>query len=141
MKIQPLTKEIQLRKTKSKKKPKTKGSAWYRKECDKIYQEIGRKLYNCCLVCNGEYSTLHHYVRKAQSTELRYDIENGIPICAKCHCKIHTGQDGMTTAKIAMIKGKEWLDNLETKQRLGVGKYFGIGWWKAQYERLKIINK
>lgn len=123
------------------KKKKAPSKAYYQKKCDNIYQEIGRELNSSCLICGGEYSCLHHWVRKSQSTALRYDLENGIPICAKCHCKIHTGQDNMTAGRIIIIKGNEWFENLEAKKRLGLGLNYGITWYKEQYERLKLLKK
>lgn len=121
-------------------KPKKESKVKIQKQCDKIYQEIGRELNDSCLICGGEYSCLHHWVRKSQSTALRYDLENGIPICAKCHCKIHTGQDNMTAGRIIIIKGNEWFENLESKRRLGLGLNYGITWYKAQLERLKLLK-
>lgn len=122
-------------------KPKKENKKAIQKKCDRIYQEIGQMINDACLICGGEYSCLHHWVRKSQSTALRYDLENGIPICIKCHCKIHTGQDNMTAGRIIIIKGNEWFENLERKKRLGLGLNYGVLWYKAQYERLKLLLK
>jgi len=90
-----------------------------RNKADKIYQEIGRKLYadKGCLVCPGEYSCLHHYFPKSTCSALRYNIKNGIPICVKCHCRIHSSDDPTINNKIIRSKGMDWLEELEAIKR------------------------
>lgn len=83
------------------------------RKADKLYQEIGRKLNNKCLICSGEYSCLHHYFPKSTCSALRYNLDNGIPICSKCHCRIHSSDDPTINNRIRDIKGEEWLRELE----------------------------
>ena len=83
-----------------------------KKKVDKLYQELGRLTYSDCLVCGGDYSCLHHFILKSQSLALRYDIQNGVPICNKCHCNIHQGQDMETVGKIITFKGLGWFNRL-----------------------------
>ena len=51
-------------------------------KCDKILQEIGREVYgeHGCLVCGGEYSCLHHYVKKSQSKAMNLFINRRINV-------------------------------------------------------------
>lgn len=119
---------------------KAKSISYYQKKCDKLYQEVGRELYNKCMICGGEYSCLHHFVKKSQSTALRYDIKNGIPICNRCHCNIHQGKDDTVTARICYLKGQDWYDELMEKKRLGIGKYFGKTWYREKMEKLSKIQ-
>jgi hypothetical protein len=118
-------------------KPTKKKEPDLKKTADRLYQELGRKINDHCLVCGGDYSCLHHFVKKSQSTALRYDIENGIPICVRCHCGIHQGLNDGVVARIAFIKGKEWLDDLEQKKREGAGLYYGKSWYREKIEYLK----
>ncbi|MEI6529656.1 MAG: hypothetical protein WCN88_04685 [Candidatus Falkowbacteria bacterium] len=129
-------------KVKKEKKPRKQKTEKQKlqEEADKLYQEVGRELNDSCLICGGEYSCLHHFIRKSQSTALRYDLENGIPICHICHCRIHTGQDSSTTARIVLIKGIQWFEMIDARKRLGLGLNYGITWYKAQYERLKLLK-
>ena len=120
-----------------KKPKKAKPISYYRNKCDKLYQEIGRKLYSKCILGCHDYSTLHHFVKKSQSTELRYDLQNGIPICNRHHCSIHQGKDDTVTAKIILIKGKDWFGELMAKKRQGIGKHYGVGYFKQKLEDLK----
>ena len=129
--IKPLLKPTKKEKVKKKKQPDLK------KLADAKYQEVGRELYDRCLICGGEYSCLHHFVKKSRSTALRYDFENGIPICVKCHSAIHQGKDDTRTARIAYIKGEEWLDRLTEKAKDGAGKYYGKQFYKDKIKALE----
>ena len=84
-----------------------------RNKADRLYQEVGRKENDCCLVCGGEYSCLHHFFPKSVSSALRYNLENGIPICQRCHFRHHSANDPIIHATIVRIKGDEWLQRLE----------------------------
>ncbi len=86
-------------------------------KADKLYQEIGRALNDKCIICGGEYSCLHHYFPKSTCSALRYNIKNGIPICAKCHLRIHSSDDPTINNKIRDINGDKWLRELETIKR------------------------
>jgi 5-methylcytosine-specific restriction endonuclease McrA len=121
-----------------KKPKKAKPISYYRSKCDKAIQEFGRRVYKKCLICGGEYSCLHHFVKKSQSTALRYDWNNLIPICNKCHCSIHQGKDDTVTARIVFLKGQDWFDELMEKKRLGIGKYYGVTWYKDKLKNIDI---
>jgi len=109
-------------------------------EADKLYQEFGRLANNGCLVCPGEYSCLHHYFPKSTSTALRYDLDNGIPICAKCHCKIHSNPSPETINDINHIKGEEWLQELTWKKQ-NIQVKPNVDWYKVQIETLQEMIK
>lgn len=120
-------------------KPKKKSKTYYQNKADKLFQDLGRSLYKSCLVCGGEYSCLHHFFKKSQSTALRYNLKNAIPLCNTCHCAIHQGTWDKVSARIALIKGKDWLDELEALQRAGRGLNYGVAWYQDQYNNLKNI--
>jgi len=106
-----------------------------KKKCDKLYQEIGRKENKYCLVCCGKYSCLHHYFPKSISSNLRYDLENGIPICVKCHYKIHKVNDPRINRNILKFKGDEWHKRLTKKARIKVKS--SLTYYKKVEENLK----
>jgi len=109
-----------------KKKPKAKpGTLRYEKELqtklmkknDKLYQEIGRKLYNKSFFGN-KYCCLHHIVRKAQGLNTRYDFKNGMPVSIKEHCSIHMAQDCKFEGEYILHKGKKWFNDLQKRRRI-----------------------
>jgi hypothetical protein len=106
----PKTKKI------TKKKKKSLTLAQLRKIADKLYQEVGRKNYDKCLVCKKPMSCLHHYYPKSTSSALRYDMLNGIPICFGCHCQHHQGSNPEIHNRINAIMGEEWLQELNKRK-------------------------
>lgn len=88
-----------------------------RRKADRLYQEIGRRLYDKCLICGGPYSCLHHYHSKGSCSALRYNLKNGIPICNGCHLKIHASGDPTPNEIILKKKGQEWADELQAIKR------------------------
>lgn len=74
-----------------------------------VHAEYGDK----CYVCGGIATDTHHYIKKSQSMNLKYDVDNGIPLCHKCHIeKVHK-YDKKALSKIKKKMGKERLEYLE----------------------------
>lgn len=86
-----------------------------RNKADKLYQELGRLNYDKCLVCGKPMSCLHHYHPKSSCSALRYDLDNGIPLCAGCHFSHHNGNPDIHNT-INMIKGLEWVEEMEWRK-------------------------
>jgi len=107
------------------------------KKADKLYQEIGRLQNKECYLCRGTYSCLHHFVRKSQSLNTRYDLDNGIPICVKCHCSIHQGENSELEGRIVQKKGFVWFDKLIAKKHTIITNK--LEFVKSEHERLTNI--
>ena len=124
------------------KKKRTQTKKYWRNKADKMQQDICRELWSesGCLVCGGEYSCAHHFVKKSQSTILRYNIKNLIPICAKCHNKHHSYGDSTVHANITIIKGQDWLIELMAIKRSGIGMNADYTWYRDKYEKLKLLK-
>ncbi len=83
------------------------------KKADKAFQEWGRDTYKSCLICGGAYSCLHHFIHKSQSTNLRWDMQNGVPVCQSCHCRIHSRNNPIDIFKIKTGMERLWGVNWE----------------------------
>jgi hypothetical protein len=57
-------------------------------------------------------------VPKSQSNNLRYDEPNGIPLTNKEHARHHLSGDPSIVAQITLIRGKKWLEDLQTRRRI-----------------------
>jgi len=114
-----------------------KSKAYYRNRADKLYQEIGRKMYSTCLVCDKPMSCLHHYFPKSTAGNLRYSFENGINICQSCHFRHHNGYPEIHNT-INFIKGQEWLLKLR-EERKNFIKCDTIGYYKDKIAELEDI--
>jgi 5-methylcytosine-specific restriction endonuclease McrA len=86
-----------------------------RNKADRLLQELGMSLYQKCLVCNKKMSCLHHFYPKSKSANLRYDLDNCIPICNSCHLQHHTGNPDIHATVINKL-GKDWYKKLRAKR-------------------------
>ena len=117
--IKPILKPKPIKKKKKSKLTTQQKITRLRNKADRLYQEVGRKRYEDvgCLVCDEEYSCLHHYFPKSTCSALRYNFENGINIGVKCHYRIHSSDDPSINNAILKEKGFEWLERLEAIKR------------------------
>ena len=118
--ITPLVKPTGKMKKKAPIKPKTPSISALKTKADRLLQELGRFTYVACMVCGGRYSCLHHFVMKSQSNRLRYDWDNSIPVCVNCHSSIHVNMNDLTAGKIALKKGKAWVEKMEQQKKDGL---------------------
>jgi 5-methylcytosine-specific restriction endonuclease McrA len=106
-----------------------------RKECDQLWKlAVVKKYGNKCLVCGKEAQDIHHFISKGKSVALRYDIDNGVPLCRKCHFDFHFRPDKLIDIVIAFKRGKEWIEALleRKKNRAKATK----AWYLEQREKL-----
>jgi len=115
----------------------TKSKAYYRKKADRLYQEIGRKKYDSCIVCGNPVSCLHHYFPKRSAGNLRYNFDNGIPLCQSCHFRHHNGFPEIQNA-INFMKGDEWLNRLREEKKNFI-KCDTIGYYKDKIDELQEV--
>ena len=111
----------------------------YRNKCDRLIQEIGREVYEKCLICGQPVSCLHHYYPKSTCTALRYDWDNLIPLCQGHHFSHHNGNPEIHNL-VNKKKGDEWLERLTIKKHTKK-VYDGITWYREMFEWLEEISK
>jgi hypothetical protein len=126
---------------KRKKKSPTKN---LKSECDKLYQELGRKMYKTSY-SGREYSCLHHHVPKSRSSALRYEIKNGVPISAGEHVQWHAGSDPDIEFEYKIFMEQQWGENweIELRQQRIANQYIKTNkeWYLANKEYLQhMIN-
>ncbi len=97
-----------------KKSPKSK----LKKALDKLWSEIVRSGGECEFCGSIAYlNAHHHYGRRAEST--RWDIDNGICLCPKCHVYSSVFSAHQTPADfvkwIEKKRGKPWATRLRKK--------------------------
>ena len=104
------------------------------KQADKLFQQLGLMKHKSCLCCGKRAEVIHHFITKGASAALRYDEDNGIPLCVKHHCLIHRAQDPMLIATIIQSRGEDWLEILRKKRRAKIKTT--VPYYKAVIERL-----
>lgn len=87
-----------------------------KREADKKLQEKVVRDNPRCLLCGDRTFAGHHFIFKSQSNNLRYYQPNLVPVCIKCHYKIHHRQDPEIINKIIRIKGQAWADDLYSRR-------------------------
>jgi len=100
-----------MRKTRLKSKSKTPESK-LQKKCDSLLTPIVKILHPKCLLCGLETQVAHHHVHKSKSNALRYNFDNLINLCSKCHLALHHNES-YYASKIVTIKGVDWFEDIE----------------------------
>lgn len=110
-----------------KRKKKTKIQLLEEKLNKKWIKECSEKYGNeICEVCGNPFSAFHHWIPKSRSLHLRYDVKNGVPLCVKCHYKIHFSHKPTEIQEICNIienkRGKEWVSYIKENEKVKVHK-------------------
>jgi 5-methylcytosine-specific restriction endonuclease McrA len=103
-------------------------------KCDKLLTPIVKKLNPKCLLCGSPTEVAHHHIHKSKSSILRYDLDNLINLCHRCHQALHHNES-YYASRIIQIKGLEWFEKLEKKKNQinRVNK----GWYLENLKRLE----
>jgi 5-methylcytosine-specific restriction endonuclease McrA len=110
-----LKKKAKMPKLKKIKKPKKKTVKQLRDACDKLLTPIIIAQFPKCLLCSRPTQVAHHHVHKSQSTALRYELDNLIPLCHSCHLALHMNES-YYASKIVMLKGLKWFAGIELRK-------------------------
>lgn len=105
-----------------------------RNKADSLLTQIVKEKYPRCLLCNQETQVAHHFIKKSESSRLRYYLPNLIPLCNHCHLALHS-HESLYSGRIIAIKGLDWFNDLEGKKReiIKVDRYF----YEQHIENLK----
>lgn len=140
-------KKVKAEKHKTTKKGQSEECKKLMRENDRLYQEIGRLLYDKCFfeACPEPYCCLHHFVRKSQSLNTRYDLSNGINICNKHHCSIHQGENNELEIRIVDIRGMDWCKELMKRKHITIHNKLEFlrnqnTWLKNELLAVKFMN-
>lgn len=107
----------------------------YRIKADKAWFNAIMGENPLCEVCYMPAQQAHHFFYKGQHGNLRYDLDNGIKLCQKCHFILHHHDPKMITDKIIARRGDKWYQALKKKAQIIERSYIN----KKYY--LEIINK
>lgn len=76
----------------------------YREWRRKVFKKYGKK----CLLCSDTYRlSAHHIFEKRNFPELQFDVNNGVPICHKCHSKMQFKEQEFRPYIMAELKLRE----------------------------------
>ena len=88
-------------------------------KADKTLQDYYRKVWadKPCEGCGSKMGLVHHWVLKSHSNRLRYEEVNLVPVCEKCHSKLHGFHGEIIKAQIILNRGKKWVQKLQQLER------------------------
>ena len=90
-----------------------------------------------CEVCRKPANNIHHFFPKGSFARLRYEISNGVPLCASCHIGHHWRGDPKIHQAIVYKRGKKWYDKLVAKSKEEAVSINRVGWYEENIEKLK----
>jgi hypothetical protein len=109
----------------------------WRSKTDKLYFE--KMLKDRCEICGSyDLSPVHHFFRKGTYKHLRYDEDNAITLCNKCHHEIDHGKNKLKFIfRLIWNKGLDWYFHLRKKAEKDMGSgWLTVDWYKSEYKKL-----
>ena len=105
-----------------------------------------KKWGNICECCGKPASTYHHFIERSRCTNLKYDVENGVPLCGRygnnCHYNIHFSHDTLVRYNLKKTiidkRGPEWLAYI-TKQSKVKGLKTNVSWLEECIAKLEAV--
>ena len=111
--------------------------ATLRSKADKLwYQKCLETYGSSCEICWEKAVQVHHFYRKGSYANLRYNILNGVPLCTKCHFRIHH-QDNRLEDKIRDYMGEGWYSELKALSKKKPESFQTIGWYNEIIKELE----
>lgn len=101
-------------------KPKRKGKAFTNKSLDALWSKAIRRRDKKCQVCHATEHLQAHHIFSRNNYGLRWDLENGITLCAKCHLfgNASAHKSPLLFAEfLRELKGDKWYYEMITKAK------------------------
>jgi len=112
-----------------------------RKEANELWQQACLKKWGSNCVCGERAVQVHHFIPKSRNGLMRYDIENGVPICQKCHYIIHFSADPTEVYRVVDLirrkRGKGWIEYIDDKKKIHGVSFNNIRWLEEQIKKLR----
>ena len=105
-----------------------------------LWQELVVKSNPNCegmgINCTGRTQVGHHFIFVSASNHLRYDILNGIGLCAKCHFALHnTGKSGIVYLHIIQGRNEAWKKYIDDNKQVRVSTT--LAWYEGKIKQLE----
>lgn len=101
-----------------------------RSQCDKLWYQIVIARNPFCEVCGEPTIYAHHFYFKSSCPALRYEIENGVGLCVKCHPKLHFRDPKMVEEQIIKKRGLKWLQKLQKLSKQEFISKWTVGYYQ-----------
>ena len=105
-----------------------------RSRADTLWFNKMRK--DSCEVCGDKFRLqVHHFFPKSQFAHLRYDEDNGVTLCGKCHFEHHSKSNPKIQQAIVAKRGVKWFNKLAEETRENPSSYQTIGYYEEIIKR------
>lgn len=111
----------------------TKVKQRLRKQADALWQQCVKLEHPACEMCGILMEEGHHFFAKGSCSALRYDLENGIGLCRRCH-HLHNLGKAIVDVPITRLRGDDWYDDL-FRRKSGLTKR-SKAYYEGEIERL-----
>ncbi len=113
-----------------------------RKKADKLWHLAGQvKWGKFCYCGRVAQPQNHHYFPKGFYSNLRYALDNAVPICFHHHFSRHHKGDPAVNQGIIKLRGKRWLNRLKKKAYTRLKMSFQtIGYYLDVIKKLESLN-
>lgn len=85
------------------------------KALQEYHRSIGGPCYGQGLSCHGRMEVVHHHFHWGQSTALRLEEMNLVPLCQPCHMAFHNGSHRVKVnyeREMKEVWGQDWEERL-----------------------------
>ena len=105
-------------------------------EADRLVQRKSAENQRCFRCKTTELVCGHHLIHKSQSSSLRYNLDNLLPLCRGCHFWWHN-YENIAIGEFVQKQPDRWNKLLKEKEKLvKVDRYY----YEEAIDRLKQIN-
>ena len=98
-----------------------------------------------CIVCPNDANQNHHFIPKSRNGLLRFDINNGVPLCQKHHYIVHFSNNPAEVYRIIEIirekRGRSWCEYMDYNEKKLGHSFNNISWIKEQISKLKEVTQ
>lgn len=108
-----------------------------KKKADKLLTPIIKLMYPLCLLCNSPTEVAHHHVHKSKSSRLRYEIDNLVNLCHRCHLRLHHNES-YWASKVVEMRGIVWFKKIDLTKDQQVKT--DVHFYLSHYKRLKAMK-
>lgn len=106
-----------------------------RSVADQLWFE--KNLKENCEVCSSPvYLQVHHFYYKSSYGHLRYDNNNAVTLCRKCHFVLHHQDPKKVEEKIIDARGKVWHRRIQKESRKTLANYQNMAYYKNAIKKL-----
>ena len=104
----------------------------------KLTLQLEKKWFNICMdkangqceLCGKPAVQVHHFFPKGSYGYLRFNVENGVALCQKCHLSIHL-RHAPLEVEIVKKRGQKWYDRLKGIADSAPPSYYTLGWLES----------